>query len=125
MNHNFLNFDSLINNSVDKLPVIIPYYFANQTHNPGNVTYQDVNKDLKLRGMMTKYYLTKSKKWITKYPKFSDNRVEILEKLDHKGHTIIYKILRLYVKKKEINWYDLKEYYSFVKEFIIHNLAKM
>jgi hypothetical protein len=41
------------------------------------------------------------------------------------GEEIMHKILRLFVKKGDTNWYDLKIQKSLVKSYIKHRLAKL
>jgi hypothetical protein len=91
----------------------VPPPFINST-----ITYQDVNKDPELRKMMTIFFLNKSIKWINKYKEFT-NAKKILPLLKSKdGYNLVYNLLRKYVKQNNINWYDLKENYSIVKDFL-------
>ena len=97
-------------------------YFLPPSNIPSTILYQDVNKDKNLRNSMTLFYLNKTIKWINKYNKFK-NLKHLLNKLESKsGYKIIYNILRQYVKKNIINWYDLKQNYSDVKIFIKNKL---
>ena len=73
------------------------------------VQYIDINKDPKLRELMTEYYLEKAKKWIP-------------SKVKSNGYDTIYKLLRKFVNNTNTNWYDLKEKHELVKKFIIHKL---
>ena len=48
---------------------------------------------------------------------FSSNKIS--EKLKtEEGFKVIYKLIRYFVKKYNINWYDLRDNYSIVKDFI-------
>lgn len=97
-------------------------YFLPPPNIPSTILYQDVNKDKNLRNSMTLFYLNKTIKWINKYNKFK-NLKYLLNKLESKsGYKIIYNILRQYVKKNIINWYDLKQNYYDVKIFIKNKL---
>ena len=79
--------------------------------------YQNVNKDIRLRENITNFYHKKAIKWANK------NR-NLLQNLDTpKGFKHIYNILRVFVKKYNVNWYNLKDNYYIVKEYIIKKLA--
>ena len=69
------------------------------------IKYQNINKDKTLRRITTKlfldeyrYYLKKNKKYTKYYKKIKGSN----------GYEIIYKLLRLYVKRYKKNWYDLE-----------------
>jgi hypothetical protein len=80
--------------------------------------YQNVNTDLHLRKDVTNFFHQKVIKWITKYPEFSSHKtkLEFIETNDGKMH--IYNLLRKFIKKSGINWYDLRDNYSIVKEYL-------
>ena len=88
-------------------------------------SYQDINNDTKLQDMETEYFLERTKQYIKhdkswkKLKKFS----KYLKGED--GYEIIYKILRLFVKRGNTNWYDLKIQEELVMDFIKHKLTKL
>lgn len=75
--------------------------------------YQDINKDMNLRHNVTLFFKEKINKWIKKYPEF--------EKLKSKNITydMIYNILRKIVKKKKLNWYDLRSNSSELRKYFL------
>jgi hypothetical protein len=87
--------------------------------------YQDINNDSKLQNMETEYFLERTKEYIKhdkswkKLKKFS----KYLKGED--GYEITYKILRLFVKRGNTNWYDLKIQEELVMDFIKHKLTKL
>ena len=92
-----------------------------QTYNQ----YQDVNNDKNLQNTQTLYFLNKTIDWI-KYDK-SYNRLKKLQKYfkGPDGYEITYKLLKLFVKRGNTNWYDLKIQQDLVKDFIKHKLSKL
>jgi len=75
--------------------------------------YQNLNKDPKLRNEVTNFFKKKVLKWINKYPEF-----EIL-KSKNINYDSIFKILRKIVKKKNLNWYELRsKSHKFKKYFL-------
>lgn len=80
--------------------------------------YQNVNADLHLRKEVTQFFHKKVIKWIKNYPEFSHHKSKLglLESVD--GQMCIYNLLRKFVKKSGINWYDLRDNYSIIKEYL-------
>ena len=73
--------------------------------------YYNVNKDDKLREAVTKFFLNKD--WLK-------NKKALQTKNAYK---IIYTLLRLFVKKHKVNWYELREKnYELVKDFILEKI---
>jgi hypothetical protein len=87
--------------------------------------YQDVNNDKNLQNTQTLYFLNKIVDWI-KYDK-SYNSLKKLQKYfkGPDGYEITYKILKLFVKRGNTNWYDLKIQQDLVKDYIKHKLSKL
>lgn len=88
-------------------------------------TYQNVNADPKLRKMITDHYfdlittLIKNDnrfKSIKKHIKFIDSR---------QGYEIIYKILKRYTSKYDINWYDLRSQNEDTLDYLALKLSKV
>ena len=87
--------------------------------------YQDVNNDPNLQHTETLYFLDKTLEWI-KY----DKSYKKLKKFERylkgpNGYEIIHKILKLFVRRGNTNWYDLKVQQSLVKDYIKHKLSKI
>ena len=106
--------------------------FRNQTVMSNYYRYSDVNKDPKLREMMVKYYKKKIIKWLSSSKeykekvinKFSNNKIinqNIVDEIQNKylNNDRIYKILRYFVNKRELNWYDLKKYKDNIKKKVL------
>ena len=85
--------------------------------------YQTVNGDKELQRKVTNYFLDKTRKWIKKDKLFSKKYLSNI-KDDTDGFKIIHNILKLFVRRGETNWYDLKEQCDLVKEFIKYKLSK-
>ncbi len=88
-------------------------------------SYQNVNTDSNLQDMETRYFLNKIIECIT-----YDNSWKKLKKLkkyfkNDEGYEITYKLLRLFVKRGNTNWYDLKIQQELVMDFIKHKLSKL
>ena len=42
-----------------------------------------------------------------------------------KGYNVIYNLLREFVKKGENNWFDLRNHYDIVKDYLRYKLGKI
>jgi len=90
-------------------PMIQPYY-----------EYQDINQDQQLRIDVVNYFYNKLLKWISsssmykKYRSHEDYIYNNKTKIKYK----LYKLLRFFVKKADINWYELRTNHFIIKEFI-------
>jgi hypothetical protein len=87
--------------------------------------YQDINNDSYLQDRETTYFLDKTIDWIK-----HDKSFKKLKKFERylkgpNGYTIMHKILKLFVRRGDTNWYDLKIQQSLVKDFIKHKLSKI
>ena len=80
--------------------------------------YQNVNTDLHLRKDVTNFFHKKIIKWINKYPEFSNlkSKLGFLNTVDGQMH--VYNLLRQFVKKSGINWYDLRDNYAIIKDYL-------
>ena len=108
-NLNYLNYEKPEFKRYWPVPPIESYY-----------EYQDINKDPKLREQFTKFFYDKCLKWIDDEVITDKDKIELLKSKDGLG--VIYKLLRKYIKYSGINWYDLKDYYSLVKEYLIEKI---
>ena len=89
------------------------------------VEYQNVNVDLNLRKDVTNFFHKKVIKWINNYPEFNKHKSKLTSLKSIDGQIIIYKILRKFIKKSGINWYDLRDNYSIVKNYINIKLSSI
>jgi len=85
-----------------------------------DIKYLNVNKNMELRKSITDFYHNKVIKWIRNKNLKTYNNIEFIE--SSKGHKLIYKILRSYVKKHKLNWFDLKEDYYLIKKYLLRKL---
>ena len=84
--------------------------------------YQNVNADLHLRKEVTGFFHKKVIKWIKNYPEFSQHKSKLSELESIDGQMHVYNLLRKFIKKSGINWYDLRDNYSIIKEYLNANL---
>lgn len=84
--------------------------------------YQNVNKDVNLRKDVTNFFQQKVLKWIEKHPKFIHLKSQKNYLQTNKGKMHIYQLLRHYIKKSGINWYDLRDNRSIIKEYLSKKL---
>ena len=84
--------------------------------------YQNVNADLHLRKEVTEFFHKKVIKWINNYPEFSKHKSKLTSINSIDGQMHIYNLLRKFIKKSGINWYDLRDNYSIIKEYLNANL---
>lgn len=86
----------------------------------------DINKDPKLRKTITTFYYKKAKKWMETYKDFKHTKKNLKKIKSKDGFKIIYNLLRKFVKKYNVNWYELrKPNYEIVKDFLKYELAKI
>lgn len=84
--------------------------------------YQNVNKDINLRKDVTDFFHKKVLKWIKEYPEFThlESKKNYLQ--SNEGKMYIYNLLRHFIKKSGINWYDLRDNYTIIKKFLSKKL---
>jgi len=80
--------------------------------------YQDINKDINLRKDVTEFFHRKVLKWIDEYSDFSHLKTQKKYLQSNEGKMHIYNLLRHFIKKSGINWYDLRDNYTIIKEFL-------
>lgn len=80
----------------------------------------DVGQDHKLQKDVTNYFHQKIIKWLTKSHEFNKLKHHLKFFKSNKGSSTTHKLLRLYVKKFNKNWYELRDdaNYDDVKEYI-------
>jgi hypothetical protein len=86
------------------------------------VEYQNINKDINLRKDVTKFFHEKVIKWINEYDEFKIHKSKLSFLKTTDGQMYIYNLLRHFVKKSGINWYDLRDNYSILKEYLSKKL---
>ena len=81
---------------------------------------QDVGDNFELQEDLTDFFYQKTLKWLDKDLEF--NKVKKTKKIikSKKGRVYINKILKAFVKKNKVNWYELRDEknYDDVKEYI-------
>ena len=87
--------------------------------------YQDVNNDSNLQQKETFYFLDKTIDWIKNDKSFKKLKVFKRHLNGPDGYNIMYKLLKLFVRRGDTNWYDLKIQQSLVKDYIKHKLTKL
>ncbi len=92
-------------------PIISSYY-----------KYQNVNADPNLQHMVTTDFHKKVIEWIKHDKAFKKFKKYEKELKSEVGYEMIHKILKLFVKRGNTNWYDLKEQNSLVKAYIRHKI---
>lgn len=88
--------------------------------------YQNVNADKKLQHMVTTEFHNMLKNiWLKEelFKKFNKKSKELKSK--DEGYLIVHKILRLYIKQYNQNWYDLELQVNNVKQFIYNKLEQL
>ncbi len=86
---------------------------------------QDVGDNPRLQEEVTKFYLTKTIKWLGTNSEFAKVKKQAKFIKGKKGIGFIYKILKSFIKKNRVNWYDLRsdDNYEDVKDYIREKLA--
>ena len=88
-----------------------------------DLKYLNVNKDSRLRKDVTSFFLKKLIKWIKNDSEFKkyNNLLKTLDTIN--GTKLVYKLLRTYVNKHKVNWYDLRtEKYYLIKDYFNRKL---
>ena len=84
--------------------------------------YQNINNDNNLQKDVTLFFHTKLLLWINKESKFKQYKY-LEKKLDtNNGIKFIYKLLKKFISKTNINWYDLRDNYYLIKKYILIKL---
>jgi hypothetical protein len=89
---------------------------------PSVIQYQNVNTDTNLRTDVTKFFNKKVIKYITENSELNHLKKELSFLKSSDGWKFIYKLLRRFVKNSNINWYDLRDNYKTVRDYIINKL---
>jgi hypothetical protein len=87
--------------------------------------YQDVNNDKNLQNMETLFFLKRTIECIN-YNKSWKGLKKFKKHLNSpNGYEIIHKLLKLFVRRGNTNWYDLKVQKDLVLDYIKHKLSKL
>ena len=87
--------------------------------------YENVNRDPNLKEMITTFYLKKAIKWLKNYDDFAKAKKNLSIIEGPKGYNIIYKLLKRFINNTNVNWYDMKEKYSVVKDYLKYKLSSL
>lgn len=101
-------------------PRITQYLHAPPVNRIG-YEYQDVNKNIELRTDVTNFYYNKVLKWMNT-SEFENIKTQKTYLESSKGKKLVYNLLRKFIKKSEINWYDLRSNEDIVTKYLIQNL---
>ena len=80
--------------------------------------YQSVNHDKKLQFNVTNFFYKKLLSWIYNNKYYTRYKENILSKSNKYIFKSIYYILKKFIKKTNINWYDLRDNYNLIKNYI-------
>jgi hypothetical protein len=84
-----------------------------------DVKYLNMNKDPVLRKDVTDFFRNKIIKWIN----YDDDFAHLKNKINTIDNKLVYKLIRNYVKKYKLNWYDLRtEKYYMMKSYFSRKL---
>jgi hypothetical protein len=114
----------VINPTTNKLE-ILPLYSQPINYVPTSYKYQDINYDKNLQNLEINYFLEKTIEWMKKDSSYSKVKKYLSSLRGEDGYEIIHKILRMYVKQNNTNWYDLKIQKTLVKQYIRHKLKQL
>jgi hypothetical protein len=94
------------------------YYILPPT--PSYYEYQDINQDTTLRTDVVNYFYNKLLKWISSSSMYKKHKKheDYLYKNKSKIKLNLYKLLRYFVKKAKINWYELRTNHFIIKEYL-------
>lgn len=81
--------------------------------------YQDLNKDPKIHYQIVSFFQKKIIKWINNNT--LKNNIKFIK--SEKGFEHIYHLIKKFVKKYNVKWYELREKnYDLIKEYFILNI---
>jgi hypothetical protein len=102
----------------------IPSPFIQQ---PQTISSIDVGQDTNLQNNVTLFFHKKILKWIKNYKDFSHLKKHYHYLQSNEGIVYINNMLKLFVKKSNANWYDLRDphNYPIVKDFLKHKTGNI
>ena len=86
--------------------------------------YPNINGDKTLQEKVTNTFLDKTIKWLENDKSFSKSKKYLSKMKSEDGYDIMHKILRLFVKNGNTNWYDLSDQSAVVKSFIKYKMER-
>ena len=99
-----------------------PKYFPPPPIIPSYIKYQDVNANKELQHDVTSYFLNCLIDWISYDKDFKRFKSDLSFFRSEKGYDFMHKLLRIFVRKGNTNWYDLRLQEPLVKDYIKHKL---
>ena len=99
-------------------PLVKKYYPVPPTVHEYVYEYQNLNKDADLRNVVTVFFQKKIAKWINNYPEFENLKSKNI------NYDLVYKILRIIVRKTNLNWYELRTNSSNLRRYFLKYLKK-
>ena len=96
----------------------IPKVYMSAPILPSYYEYQDINKDAKLRIDVINFFFYRLLNWVKHDSLFSKYKKYELSLDNKKTKRKLYKILRKFVKKSNINWYEIRSNYSYFKDYL-------
>ena len=88
-----------------------------------DIKYLNINKDPRLRKDVTSFFKNKIIKWINNDSDFKQYKHKLTHYESIDGTKVIYNLIRNFVKKYKVNWYDLRtEKYYLLKDYLSRKL---
>ena len=80
--------------------------------------YINVNKNKDLRKSVTTFFHKKLIKWINEYSDFKHLKKHLKKIETNEGYEIVYKLIKTFLKKNYLKWWDTKEHYFIIKDYL-------
>ena len=99
----------------------IVYNFINPQNSYTRIiyNYQDLNKDPKIHDQIINFFQKKIIKWMNN--NLIKKNIDFIKSKE--GYEYIYHLIRKFVKKENVKWYELREKnYVLIKEYFIRKL---
>ena len=100
-------------------------YYPPPAYIPTYYQYQNVNADKDLQYKVTIFFLDELIDWMEHDSSYKSVKKYLKYVKSAQGYDIVHKLLRLFVRNGDTNWYDLKVQKSLVKDYIKHKLSKL
>lgn len=101
------------------------YYFPPPPFVPTIHHYPNVNVDMNLQNSVTDKFQKELIYWMEHDPQFRATKKYLKNIKGPNGHEIVRKILHLFVRRGNTNWYDLELQYNLVKQFVLYKLESL
>ena len=86
--------------------------------------YINVNKNKDLRNSVTKFFHKKLIKWINKYSEYKHLKKYLKKIESDEGFNIVFKIIKKFLKKNNLKWWDAKKHYFIIKDYLKVKVTK-